>query len=103
MAKHTYYESAHWKELRAKALRRGDYRCARCGAGCRGKRMSESRPYVDHIHPRPLVSTPTRLDIIDNLQVLCGPCHTKKTKWVDHSDKEPIGLDGFPEGSEWGG
>ena len=102
MAKSAYYTSTHWQELRAKALRRDNYGCQSCGARCTGKKRGGQTPYVDHIKPRPYVDTPTHYDTLANLQTLCGPCHSKKTRWVDQAEKPQVGVDGLPSDGSWG-
>ena len=100
MAGSSYYTTTHWQRLRATALRRDKWQCRECGVQC-GK--GGVRPYVDHIKPRPRQQDhPTQLDVLDNLQVLCGVCHNRKTRWQDNGVERPtINANGYPAGSEW--
>jgi hypothetical protein len=59
-----YYQSAHWRALRAQALKRDGYRCAVVGCTLRAC-------VVDHIETRPPVATPCAADRLDNLRCLC--------------------------------
>jgi 5-methylcytosine-specific restriction endonuclease McrA len=59
-----------WPALRQAALRRDDYRCRSCGA--------RGRLEVDHV--RPVRDAPELAFELDNLQSLCGPCHSRKTR-----------------------
>jgi 5-methylcytosine-specific restriction endonuclease McrA len=66
-----------WRRIRARALRRADFRCQGCGKpGVAGVRALE----VDHVNGDP------NDDRLENLQVLCadmrgpGGCHRLKTK-----------------------
>jgi len=59
-------------KMRLRALRRGKYRCSRCGFTDKtGKELQ-----VDHILPSERGGPNT----IENLQVLCIPCHAEKTR-----------------------
>lgn len=59
-----------WKALRLKALQRDGWQCVRCGA-----RVGLE---VDHILP--VRDRPDLAWALDNLQVLCGPCHARKSR-----------------------
>ena len=61
-----FYKSKFWKILRAKAFDQAGRRCCICG---------DNGTEVDHIVPR----TRGGLDTIDNLRVLCRPCHSRRT------------------------
>ncbi|PRY86774.1 HNH endonuclease [Donghicola tyrosinivorans] len=62
--------SARWKSLRLQALERDDWKCVQCG--------ERRRLEVDHIKP---VRTHPELSFsLANLQCLCGPCHSRKTR-----------------------
>jgi hypothetical protein len=65
MATHGYYASAHWRTLRAAALRSDGYCCTVPGCGARAT-------HVDHVDTRPRCVEPTPFDRIDNLRSLCG-------------------------------
>jgi len=74
-----------WKALRQQALRRDGFRCVKCGA--------RGRLEVDHV--KPVRTHPELSYALDNLQVLCGSCHSRKTK-------EEIGLNPTsPERKDW--
>ncbi|MFP4126844.1 MAG: HNH endonuclease [Alphaproteobacteria bacterium] len=64
-----WHHAARWRALRLQALRRDGWRCVRCGA--------RHGLEVDHIAPRE--DRPDLAHDLDNLQVLCGPCHAAKT------------------------
>ena len=51
------------------ALKRANSLCEACGG------MLKNRYEIDHIKPRALGGT----DTLDNAQVLCLPCHLRKT------------------------
>ncbi|WP_376695365.1 HNH endonuclease [Wenzhouxiangella sp. EGI_FJ10305] len=59
-----------WPALRLQALRRDGFQCVQCGI-----RVGLE---VDHI--KPVRDAPDRAFDLDNLQVLCGSCHSKKTR-----------------------
>lgn len=59
-----------WQVVRMQILERDGFRCKECGA--------RGRLEVDHI--KPVRSNPELAFCHDNLQALCGPCHTKKTR-----------------------
>ena len=62
--------TARWKALRMAVLERDGFRCKGCGCG--------GRLEVDHVLP---VRTHPDLSYSPaNLQALCPPCHTKKTR-----------------------
>jgi 5-methylcytosine-specific restriction protein A len=88
-----YYLSKEWEALRLVALRAAGWRCAHCGAGVRGAKAGQSRPVVDHVVSR----RKGGVDTLNNLEVLCLPCHNRKTAHVDYNVKEPVGLDGLPD------
>lgn len=58
-----------WRQLRARVLVRDGYQCQGCGL--RGRDLE-----VDHIVP--VVKGGS--DDLDNLQLLCKPCHHEKTR-----------------------
>ena len=59
-----------WQTLRMAVLERDEWACVECGA--------QKRLEVDHIHP---VKTHPQLAYEPgNCQVLCGSCHTRKTR-----------------------
>jgi 5-methylcytosine-specific restriction endonuclease McrA len=60
-----------WKAVRFQALRRDGFKCVKCGAtGCRLE--------VDHI--KPVREAPELSYDLNNVQVLCVPCHSRKTR-----------------------
>ncbi len=65
MAKHGYYWTAHWRQLRRAALQRDGYCCS--VAGCFGRAT-----IVDHIATRPHQLEPSPEDRLDNLRSLCA-------------------------------
>ncbi len=72
--------SKRWPAVRQKALRRDGYKCVKCGA--------RGRLECDHILS--VRSHPGLAFVIDNLQTLCGSCHTRKTRLeVGHPPIKP--------------
>lgn len=69
-----------WQAVRHAILERDGWACVQCGATWRLE--------VDHVHPvrlRPDLSYSP-----GNLQTLCGPCHTRKTRLeVGHKPISP--------------
>jgi 5-methylcytosine-specific restriction endonuclease McrA len=59
-----------WKALRMQALDRDDWQCVQCG--------EQRRLECDHIQPVRL--RPDLSYVLSNLQILCGACHTRKTR-----------------------
>ena len=59
-----------WQVLRHQVLERDGWKCRCCGA--------RQRLEVDHV--KPVRTAPEKAFDPRNLQVLCGPCHTKKTR-----------------------
>lgn len=62
--------SKRWQALRQECLRRDGFACRSCGA--------RGRLEVDHIQP--VRSHPELAFDLANLQALCAPCHTRKTR-----------------------
>lgn len=62
--------STRWKFVRITAKRRDDFKCVNCGA--------RGRLEVDHI--KPVRDAPELAFDLANLQTLCKPCHSTKTK-----------------------
>jgi len=61
-------------DLRALVIERDGSICALCGLD-----TTEWECQVDHIVRRSMFKRPRDADALDNLQVLCTPCHRKKT------------------------
>ena len=59
-----------WKALRLQALRRDGFKCVKCN----GRRRLE----VDHVQP--VRTHPALAFVLDNLQTLDAPCHSRKTR-----------------------
>lgn len=72
--------TARWQVLRQAILERDGWKCRCCG--------SLRRLEIDHIKP---VRTHPELSYTPaNLQALCGPCHTRKTRIeCGHKEKSP--------------
>ena len=72
--------SRRWRAVRMQALRRDGFQCVQCGV--------RHRLEVDHV-----LSVRDRPDLSfdpGNLQVLCGGCHTRKTRVeVGHPELSP--------------
>ena len=69
-----------WKAVRMQALDRDNWQCVKCG--------ERRRLECDHILP---VKTHPELSYsLGNLQILCGPCHARKTRIeVGHAPLSP--------------
>lgn len=65
MSSSPYYQTPHWKVLRAQCLERDGGRCV--VAGC-----ARTAVTADHIKTRPPVPHPCPLDRLDNLRSLCA-------------------------------
>lgn len=70
------YGGSRWERLRRAAFLRDDYVCCRCGRVCvERSRDHGERPHCDHVMPKDQGGK----DELDNLQTLCGSCHSGKT------------------------
>lgn len=76
-----------WQVLRHAIMERDDWKCRCCGA--------RGRLEIDHI--RPVRLAPDRAYDPANLQALCGPCHTRKTR-IECGHPAPIRS---PEQDAW--
>lgn len=81
--------TAQWKRLRAKTLQRDEHICQLHLPGC-----TFDATAVDHVINYAQGGT----DDMDNLQSVCGPCHSKKTareaaagrnKWKRQPERHP--------------
>jgi len=63
-------------DLREDVIDRQDATCSLCGQGP----FSYDEVMVDHIIPRKRFKDTKKADSMDNLQILCLPCHRAKTK-----------------------
>ncbi len=73
-ARHKFYSSNEWVKFRDQVLLERGRVCSSCG--------SQSNIVLDHI-----INIKQRWDLRldrDNVQALCGPCHSKKTALTDH-------------------
>lgn len=69
-----------WKALRLQALERDGWRCVQCGA-LHG---------LECDHVAPVRDRPDLAYTLSNLQVLCGSCHSRKTRLeVGHKPLSP--------------
>lgn len=64
------YRTPQWQALRFKAKRRDGWKCVKCGTA--------GRLEVDHV--KPIRTHPELAYELDNLQSLCVPCHSRKTR-----------------------
>jgi hypothetical protein len=64
MPSNPYYQSSHWRELKAACRARAGDRCEVAGCTVRGF-------IADHIKTRPNVPYPCELDVLDNLRWIC--------------------------------
>lgn len=69
MSRGSVKNDARWRQVRAQVRERDNYRCRQCG--------SAGRVEVDHVVPVAAGGEPYDLN---NLQVLCRPCHHAKTR-----------------------
>ncbi len=77
------YNGPKWERLRRETFLRDGYRCQSCERLCVEKsRDWRERPHCDHVIPKPQGS-----DTLDNLQTLCGSCHSSKTDRIDRPGK----------------
>lgn len=65
------YRSPRWKRVRFLVKKRDGWRCVACGAS--GVRLE-----VDH--KKPIREAPELAYEMGNLQTLCVPCHSRKTR-----------------------
>lgn len=79
-----FFRSASWKAFRAQVLARRARMCARCG---RPVAMNE-RIHLDHRVPRR--KAPERAFDESNIELLCHPCHSKKTAARDGGFGNPM-------------
>lgn len=64
-----------WSDLREEVILLNGTTCALCG-----KQLHPSEVEVDHIIPRAQFKDLMEADSMENLQILCTPCHRAKTK-----------------------
>ena len=72
---YNFYRTKQWVNLRQRVLDEQHYLCQYCK--CDG--VVKQGKTVDHV--RPLELFPNDGASIENLSVICGSCHTLKTKW----------------------
>lgn len=77
-----YGKDEEWFDLREEVISLKGTICALQGPEClsQGKPLHHSEVEVDHIIPRWKFKDQKRADRMDNLQVICTPCHRAKTK-----------------------
>jgi 5-methylcytosine-specific restriction protein A len=89
------YKTRQWAALREEVIRRDMGACRTCGILCRTGERSIRTATVDHVVPH-------RGDLVlfydpDNLQLLCGSCHSGQKQRTEKSGfSTAVGLDGFP-------
>lgn len=64
------YKTRRWAAVRKAAKRRDGWKCVECGA--------RGRLEVDHV--KPIRDRPDLAYDLNNVQVLCVPCHARKTR-----------------------
>src|SRR4030042_2054668 len=70
------YGDKRWEMLRRATFRRDNYLCQKCGRVCvEGAADRRLWPHADHI----LSKRRGGQNMLDNLQTLCGSCHSSKT------------------------
>ncbi|MCB2130917.1 MAG: HNH endonuclease [Rhodobacteraceae bacterium] len=77
-----------WVKLRDAIMARDGYLCQPCQRTGRATPATE----VDHITPKSRDGE----DDADNLQAICSPCHSAKTKGENANARPLIGADGWP-------
>lgn len=70
-----FYRTKEWSRLRAQVLERDHFLCAYCQA----QGIITPAKTVDHIVP--IEYDVTKRNDVDNLAVICGKCHRRKTDW----------------------
>lgn len=63
-------KTQRWKFLRLQALERDGWQCVKCG-----RRTGLECDHIEPVRDRPDLAYDLR-----NLQILCGPCHSRKTR-----------------------
>lgn len=91
-----FYKTPEWEAMRLAVIRRHNWVCSQCGVLALGARKAGApSPHVDHI-----VSRRERPDLAmdpANLTMLCGPCHSRKTRRLDCPRAGHVtGADGWP-------
>ncbi|WP_270621843.1 HNH endonuclease [Weissella viridescens] len=71
----SFYRTKQWVELRKVVLNRDSYLCQYCAAQ---GRVTPAK-VVDHIVP--IEYDVDRKADVENLAIICGRCHSKKTTW----------------------
>ena len=85
-----------WERYRKAALRRDAYLCVSCRQSGRITYAKE----VDHI----IRAADGGSNRVDNLQSLCGPCHSAKTRDENRGHSMACDANGLPllDGHHWG-
>ncbi|MGX6429571.1 HNH endonuclease [Levilactobacillus yonginensis] len=72
---YNFYRTRQWAHLRQQVLERDHYLCAYCKV----QGVITPAKTVDHL--RPIEAFPNDKANINNLAVICGKCHRRKTDW----------------------
>lgn len=72
---YNFYRTRQWSHLRQQALERDHYLCQYC------KLQGKLTPAKTVDHLRPIEAFPNDKANINNLAVICGKCHRRKTDW----------------------
>jgi 5-methylcytosine-specific restriction endonuclease McrA len=79
--KQPYWKSNAWKQLRAAALRRDDYRCGDCKRqrGDEDPRLKRGRTQLEVHH---VTYDRYGSERLEDLQTLCAACHSVRHQWL---------------------
>lgn len=90
-----FYQTKQWAKIRARVKARWKRQGLPC-AFCKAPIDWDARPVVDHVLSKN--SHPHLAHSIENMQVVCHSCNSKKAKWIDNTNKQRINLNGLPDG-----
>lgn len=88
-----------WEILRAEVIKRDKGLCQCCLAGGRVTVGREVDHRVQKADAKRMRWTQVQYDSVDNLQLLCTPCHKRKTDEDNgrvHRPRQAVGEDGWP-------
>ena len=89
------YRGAQWQRLREQVMRRDGGVCRMCKRICRTGERSGRTATIDHVIPHK--GDPTLFYDIDNLQLLCGACHSGAKQHAEIAGfSRAVDADGYP-------
>lgn len=89
------YKTARWQRLRLEVIARDGGRCRTCGILCRMGERSGRTATVDHVVPHK--GDPVLFFDPENLQLLCGVCHSGQKQRVEKSGySTAVDAEGYP-------